>query len=138
MANIDSRQEIFSNLDLLEQLGRLKANGVISEDEFTQKKAVILKRISLAINPDYEMEQAAKLRAEEEEAARKAAEAAEEEKRARYEHYWAEHSEERVALEKKRAEAQEKIRLLGRSAKEEREKIQDFINAIDDELKKER
>jgi len=132
------QHEILSQLDLLEQLGRMKENGIISEADFVQKKTDILYRISLAINPKFEQELAEKRAEEEAEVAIQAAEALEQEKLERFAQYWLEHSEEKAALEKKRTEAEEKLHLLGSSAKAEREQIQRLIDAIDEELTRER
>lgn len=135
---MNRQHEILTQLDLLEHLGELRSNGIISEQEFSEKKAEILNRISIAINPDYVRERVEKLKEEEAAAALKAAEELEQKKLERFAAYWLEHAEEKDALEKKRAMATEKLGMLGNSAKEERKKIQDLIDAIDEELTRDR
>lgn len=69
---------------------------------------------------------------------KEAKEAEEAEKKERFTAYWMEHTEDRKALLAKKSEAEEKLKEIGPLAKEERKAIQDLIQAIDEELTRER
>ena len=143
------QQDIIALLDLLEQVGKLWSNEIISDEEFLEKKTDILNRISLTINPDYiaererlaaEQERKALEQALEEQQAEKERTEAEQAKKEAeaYNVFWEAHAEERKALISKREDAVEKLSQLGTAAKAERKTLEQFINAVDFELNKSR
>lgn len=64
--------------------------------------------------------------------------AAERAKEARVAAYWEKHPEEFEALAEKRAEAKEKLSKISALAPEQKQQLRDLIQAIDDELNKDR
>lgn len=83
-------------------------------------------------------EEKERIRKAEEEKLRLLAEQAEQERKAKFQAYWMSHAEERKALLEKKKEAELKLKELGSLASDERKILTDLIQAIDEELTKER